>query len=289
MEQVYLPGTVRERIQDQIKEQKITQGELAGEIGMAESSLSRFLSGKTDKIGDEYIIKIADYLGVSTDFILGQTDFPERRNYDIGELGLSYKAAMALYTREVDTDVVNRILENPQFPEITRMISRYFKDTIAESFAAQNAIWDTLQQLTGTLDNSHLSNPQEGVEATTQILDMLKTAPYEKDIEAIQVALMGMLRDIKEGIQTHTATTELATRQITQSMMQSMVKGKNAVPEVQQITLEQLAQVYSTLPGATPELGEQFSKLIRDFIKGYMDLAQKQFLTDDSNNASIDK
>ena len=48
-------------------------------------------SEKTDKIGDEYIIKIADFLGVSTDFILGQTGFPERRNYDIEELGLSYK------------------------------------------------------------------------------------------------------------------------------------------------------------------------------------------------------
>lgn len=140
MEQTYLPGTVRQRIQELIKERKITQAELAAEIGMAESSLSRFLSEKTDKIGDEYIIKIADFLGVSTDFILGQTDFPERCNYDIGELGLSYKAAMALYTREVDTDVVNRILENPQFPEITRMISRYFKDTIAEGFAVQNAM-----------------------------------------------------------------------------------------------------------------------------------------------------
>ena len=144
MEQAYLPGTVRQRIQDQLKERKITQGELAAAIGMAESSLSRFLSEKTDKIGDEYIIKIADFLGVSTDFILGQTDFPERRNYDIGELGLSYKAAIALYTREVDTDVVNRILENPQFPAITRMIARYFKDSNAEGPAGLNAMWDTM-------------------------------------------------------------------------------------------------------------------------------------------------
>ena len=281
MERIYLPGTVRQRIQDQLKEQKITQGELAAAIGLADSSLSRFLSEKTDKIGDEYIIKIADFLGVSTDFILGQTDFPERRNYDIGELGLSYKAAMALYTREVDTDVVNRILENPQFPEITRMISRYFKDTIAEGFAVQNAMWDTLQQLTGTVDTSHLANPQEGTEAVTQILSMMKTAPHEKDVEAIQSALMTMLQDIKTGIQTQTPTTELATKQITQSMMQSMVKGENAVPALQSISLEQLAGAYSTLPGATPELGGQFSELIKNFIRDFMDIAQKQGLTNE--------
>jgi hypothetical protein len=248
---------------------------------MAESSLSRFLSEKTDKIGDEYIIKIADFLEVSTDFILGQTDFPERRNYDIGELGLSYKAAMALYTREVDTDVVNRILESPQFPEITRMISRYFKDTIAEGFAVQNAMWDSLRQLTGTVDTSHLANPQEGMEAAAQILFMMKADPHEKDIESIQFALMTMLRDIKAGIQTQTPTTELATKQITQSMMQSMVKGENAAPALQSITLEQLAGAYSTLPGATPELGEQFSGLIKNFIRDFMDIAQKQGLTNE--------
>ena len=281
MEQAYLPGTVRQRIQELIKERKITQAELAAEIGMAESTLSRFLSEKTDKIGDEYIIKIADFLGVSTDFILGQTDFPERRNYDIEELGLSYKAAMALYTREVDTDAVNRILENPQFPKITRMISRYFKDTIAEGFAVQNAMWGTLQQLTGTVDTSHLTNPQEGAEAAMQILGMMKTAPHEKDVEAIQSALMTMLQDIKAGIQTQTPTTELATKQITQSMMQSMVKGENAVPALQSISLEQLAGAYSTLPGATPELGGQFSELIKNFIRDFMDIAQKQGLTNE--------
>ena len=282
MEQAYLPGTVRHRIQELIKERKITQAELAAEIGMAESSLSRFLSEKTDKIGDEYIIKIADFLGVSTDFILGQTDFPERRNYDIGELGLSYKAAMALYTREVDTDVVNRILENPQFPEITRMISRYFKDTIAEGFAVQNAMWDTLQQLTRTVDTSHLTNPQEGTEAAMQILGMMKTAPHEKDVETIQTALMNMLRDIKAGIQTQTPTTELATAQLTEAMMKNIAKGSSEQSLVPQITFEQLAGAYSTLPGATPELGRQFSGLISNFIRDFMDIAQKQGLTNES-------
>ena len=281
MDQAYLPGTVRHRIQELIKELKITQAELAAEIGMAESSLSRFLSEKTDKIGDEYIIKIADFLGVSTDFILGQTAFPERRNYDIEELGLSYKAAMALYTREVDTDVVNRILESPQFPEITRMIARYFKDSNAEGPAGLNAMWDTMRQMIGTLDTSHLTNPQEGTGAAAQILGMMKTAPHEKDVEAIQSALMTMLQDIKTGIQTQTPTTELATKQITQSMMQSMVKGENAVPALQSISPEQLAGAYSTLPGATPELGGQFSELIKNFIRDFMDIAQKQGLTNE--------
>lgn len=289
MEQIYLPGTVRERIQELLKEHKITQAELATAIGLSESALSRFLSEKTDKIGDEYIIKMAEHLGVSTDFILGQTDFPERRSYEIGELGLSYKAAMALYTREVDTDVVNRILENPRFPEITRMIARYFKDTIAEGYAGQNAIWDTFLQSVSAIDTSHLKNPQEGIEAVTQILNMQKKPPYEMDVQMIQTALMDMLHDIKTGIQTQTPTTELTTKQITQAMMENVIKGSGAQPLMPQITLEQLSGAYSTLSGGTPELGEKFADLIQNFIKDYMEIAREQGLTNDAINKIADK
>jgi len=158
-----------------------------------------------------------------------------------------------------------------------------------EVLAGQNAMWDTLQQLISTSDTSHLANPQEGVEAAAQILGMMKSSPHEKDIEAIQAALMDMLQDIKAGIQTQTPTTELATRQITQTMMESMTKGGSAQPLMPQITLEQLAGVYSTLPGATPELGGQFAELIEDFIKGYMEIARKQGLTNDCINGIADK
>ena len=55
-ESVYLPGKIRDRIQDLMKSHKVTQAELATRIGCSESMLSRFISGKTDKLGDENII-----------------------------------------------------------------------------------------------------------------------------------------------------------------------------------------------------------------------------------------
>ena len=47
-ENVYLPGKIRDRIQDLMKSRKVTQAELAARIGCSESMLSRFISGKTD-------------------------------------------------------------------------------------------------------------------------------------------------------------------------------------------------------------------------------------------------
>ena len=49
MEQTYLPGKIRDRIQDLMK----AQAELAARIGCSESMLSRFISDKTDKLGNE--------------------------------------------------------------------------------------------------------------------------------------------------------------------------------------------------------------------------------------------
>ena len=78
-ESVFLPAAVRDRIWDLLKERKVTQAELAAKIGCSESSLSRFISGKTDKLGDESIIRIARAFDVSTDFLLGEVDEPDRK------------------------------------------------------------------------------------------------------------------------------------------------------------------------------------------------------------------
>lgn len=79
MEREYLPGNVRERIQELLKERGITQAQLAARIGSTESAVSRFISGKTDKINAEHIIRIAKAFNVSTDFLLGVLTSPTGR------------------------------------------------------------------------------------------------------------------------------------------------------------------------------------------------------------------
>ena len=123
MSGTYLPGDTRQRIQDLIKNRKVTQAELADKIGISESALSRYLQGKTEMLGDGYIIRIAKLFEVSTDFLLGETDIPDRKNYDIEELGLSADAARNLYTQKVNPKIVSQLLENPRFPQLTSLLA----------------------------------------------------------------------------------------------------------------------------------------------------------------------
>ena len=87
MEGAYLPGNIRQRMQELMKEHKITQAQLATRIGSTESAISRFVSGKTDKISTEHLLRIAKVFEVSTDFLLGEVNTPDRTNFDIEELG----------------------------------------------------------------------------------------------------------------------------------------------------------------------------------------------------------
>ena len=138
MTNTFLPGTVRDRIADLMKYYKVSQTDLALKIGCGDSLLSRFLTGKTDKLGDENIIRIARAFNVSTDFLLGIPNVPDNKNYAIDELGLSAQAARNLYAGKANAQVVNYLLESPRFLDLTYILEQYFNDTVAAGYAAQN-------------------------------------------------------------------------------------------------------------------------------------------------------
>ena len=106
MAQEYLPAPSNVRLADLMKEHNISQPELAKEIGCSKSTISRFISGAKGTLTHEQVLKIARLFNVSTDFLLGETNIPDRKNYDIAELGLSVEAAKNLYTGRVNTEVV---------------------------------------------------------------------------------------------------------------------------------------------------------------------------------------
>lgn len=116
-------------------------------IGMSDSALNRYMSGQTDKLSSDNVIRIAKVFGVSTDFLLGLTDIPYRTNYDIEELGLSAEAARKLYTGELDPVVVNQLLEHKDFSLLVAQIAQYKEATISAGIAGMNAMFSKMSTL----------------------------------------------------------------------------------------------------------------------------------------------
>lgn len=227
MEQEYLPGmTPQQRLSDLMKDQKITQAELASKIGVAESSISRFLNGSKNKLTIKQIISIARIFNVSSDFLLCLTDVRDKKNYDISELGLSAEAARNLYTGRVKPEVVSRLLENRRFAQLTNMIALYFDETMASGFAAQNQI---LQSLSSMLLAAGKEQPdiRKASQQAAQTVALNKVPVYQADLTNIQNQFMAVLREIKKDMASEKETSQNMTKELTEQMFSEVTKGQD--------------------------------------------------------------
>ena len=82
-EKVFLPGTIGERMKDLRTARGITIKELAEKAGLDYSTLSRIENGKIQKVADDVVLMLAKFFNVSTDFLLGLTNIPDKKNYPI--------------------------------------------------------------------------------------------------------------------------------------------------------------------------------------------------------------
>ena len=197
---------------------KITQGELAEKIGESSSTVSRFVNGKTDKISPETIVLMAKEFEVSTDFLLGVVNDPVRKNYDIGQIGLSVDAARNLYTGKVNADVVNRLLTNPRFGETTDLIGLYLDDRLAQGVAAQNELYGLAYENRGIPDAK-----KDADEIRSWI-----TNPHRDELNRIRESFDATVREIKKEYGSdNLKKTQVMTREITRGMFAEIIKGQD--------------------------------------------------------------
>ncbi len=269
MSDTYLPGDTRQRIQDLIKSKKITQAELAESIGLSSSTLSRYLQGRTTNLGDGFIIRIAKYFDVSTDFLLGETDIPDRKNYDIEELGLSAETAKLLYTGKVDASVLNQLVEHPRFPQLLLLLARYRDETMIAGINAMNQFLTFMRSL--TLDQANL-HPEKSVAAknVAKDLKLLATPPVTADTNTIQNLFMQIVRDIKKNAESNANEQQAVTAEVLKQLRENLTKDGEAV-NLSTISAEDLTTaVMKTIAAAgIPEeklssLGDSFLNLLNN-------------------------
>ena len=272
MEGAYLPGNIRQRMQELMKEHKITQAQLATRIGSTESAISRFVSGKTDKISTEHLLRIAKVFEVSTDFLLGEVNTPDRTNFDIEELGLSVQAARNLYTGKANAEIVNRLLESPRFAEVTYMIEQYFDDTLAAGFAGQNQMLTTLSAML------RRNVKTDAAVQAARTVNRQKVPVYQADLTMIQNAFMAALREVKKEIGNDFTAAQTLTKGITQQMFSELTKGQDV--QAPTITPEMISaavtQSAAGMDGVQKEALDKFGQALTVFLQSTLDHAQEK-------------
>lgn len=235
----FLPGTIGQRLAELREQKGLTKEELAERVGVSTSTLSRLEGGQIQKFSDEMLTALAREFNVSADFLLGLTNIPDRKNYDIGELGLSALAARNLYTRKINVEVVNLMLEHPRFAALTAMIAQYFDDTLAAGIAAQNQAFASMSELL----------MGEGQREAAQAVNLSRTSPYQMELSKIQNTFMAMLKEMKRDMGSVLVEKQTVTKEIVAQMMAELTKEQDK--PLTAITPEQIVDaVIHTVDGA---------------------------------------
>ena len=254
----YLPGTTGERITELREGARLTIEELASKVGVNATTLGRMEKGQTQKIGDDVLTALAREFNVSTDFLLGLTSIPDRKNYDIAELGLSAQAARNLYTRKVNADVVNRLLEHPRFAVLTAMIAQYLDDTFAAGAVVQNQY---LSSMSDILLGIGRNEPEQSaaVKEAVRAFNLSKVPPHQVELTKMQNTFMVILRELKQTTGSNLEPAKAATKEIIDKMMSELTKGQDALSP--SVTPEQITDaIIHTVNGSEldPEKLAQF-------------------------------
>ncbi len=259
----YLHGTPGERIADLREQRGWTKAELAQQVDVDASTVGRIESGETQKIGNDLILRLAKIFGVSTDFILGLSDEPEPKNFSIGELGLTIEAAKKIYTGEIDPDVLNMLLEHPNFGTLSNKIAHFFKGTFAEGFAVQNQLYDMVSKT--------VCGDDEVSKQVSEDIHDAKTPLYLADINMIENGFMSIVKDIKKTTDTDFSHSKKLTQETFEGIRQSLIKSGGSL-SYKKITAQNLAKaVVSSLDkfdGVTQEMKDNlYNALLPIFMK----------------------
>ena len=268
-EKVFLPGGIKERLEDLRNRRKLTLKELSEKTGVDYSTLSRIENGNVKKIGDDVLLKLARFFGVSTDFLLGITNVPDKKNYTIEELGLTPNAVRNLYTGAVDNRVINLLLAHPDFGTLTNRIADYLDDTMAAGIAAQNQFYDSVSDLMTKIGKEDKTRRQAAITQAKEARS-LRRKLYADELAQIESLFKGILSSIKKSAPT--GKTEIAkamTKEAFDHMVSEVTKGGSVI-EVLKVEPEEItrliAQGLAITNGASQEEQEFVSKMLLPFF-----------------------
>ena len=115
--------TIGERLKDLRVERKLTLEQLSAEVGISKSALGKYESDNGKDISPYSILVLADYYGVSCDYLMGRTETKNHPNTELEAV-----RQMVLAKREDSAnDLYLRTLELAQVPE-----EEYFGHVVAD-------------------------------------------------------------------------------------------------------------------------------------------------------------
>ena len=194
--------TIGERLKDLRVERKLTLEQLAAEVGISKSALGKYESDNGKDISPYSILVLADYYGVSCDYLMGRTETKNHPNTALHELHLSDASIDVLRTGKFNHRLLSELICHKDFQRLM-LDAEIYVDRIADMRVNDmNTVLEATRQMVLM---------EHGEEADDLYLHTLKAAQIQEEEyfgHLVVDDLSNILRDIREEHRTDTVTAD---------------------------------------------------------------------------------
>lgn len=184
--------TIGERLKDLRVERKLTLEQLSAEVGISKSALGKYESDNGKDISPYSILLLADYYGVSCDYLMGRTEIKNHPNTALHELHLSDASIDILRTGKFNHRLLSELICHRDFQRFM-LDAEIYVDRIADMrIKDMNTVLEATRQMVLM---------EHGEEADDLYLHTLKVAQIQEEEyfgHLVAGDLSNILRDIRE-------------------------------------------------------------------------------------------
>ena len=194
-----------ERIKDLRVEKRLTLEQLAELTGLSSSAIGKYESGEYKDISAFAIAKLADKLGVSTDYLLCQTENKNHPNTELNALHLSDDAVDVLGDGRFNHRLLSELICHKDFQRFM-LDAEIYVDRIADMRVNDmNAVLEAVRQM------ALMKNGGDANDLHLRTLEVAQLREDEYFGSLIADDLKGILRDIRNEHRPDTMTADEAS------------------------------------------------------------------------------
>ena len=194
--------TIGERLKDLRTAQKLSLEQLAAEVGISKSALGKYESDNGKDISPYSILVLADYYGVSCDYLMGRTETKNHPNTALHELHLSDASIDVLKTGKFNHRLLSELICHKDFQRFM-LDAEIYVDRIADMRVNDmNAVLEAVRQM------ALIKNGGEENDLHLRTLEVAQIREDEYFGSLIADDLKGILRDIRSEHRPDTMTAD---------------------------------------------------------------------------------
>ena len=194
--------TIGERLKDLRTAQKLTLEQLAAEVGISKSALGKYESDNGKEISPYSILVLADYYGVSCDYLMGRTETKNHPNTALHELHLGDASIDVLRTGKFNHRLLSELICHKDFQRFM-LDAEIYVDRIADMRVNDmNAVLEAVRQM------ALMKNGGEENDLHLRTLEVAQIREDEYFGSLIADDLKGILRDIRSEHRPDTMTAD---------------------------------------------------------------------------------